>query len=178
MHSERDPTVLSPDAKSRPTAPAIRAALSGRGPKTAGAAASTGDPSRVGAGARADAPFGEKTKPLPVAGSPLKSDRIQLVAPGGEPLRIGVRTEIGNGVCDSGLSPIFGPAVHLERRGWTMIVTPSPGPVKKRYHGAPLPRLARCARAFLAAGRSAKGLEASPYAMSPYKGGRESSALG
>jgi eukaryotic-like serine/threonine-protein kinase len=159
---------LSPEPKSRPTAPTIRAALSGRGPKTATAAATTGEPSRVGIGAGAGAPSGAKTKPVPAARSMLKSDRIQLVAPSGESLRIGVRTEIGKGVLRRfGADAQFWDVKQctVERRSdgqW--IVTPSPGTVNETLiNGAPLttPR-ALSDGDVLATGRSAKGISKLP----------------
>ena len=103
-----------------------------------------------------------------MAGSPLKSDRIQLVAPGGEPLRIGVRTEIGNGVLRRfGADAQFWSVKQctLERRAdgqW--IVTPSPGTVNETLiNGAPVttPR-ALSDGDVLAAGRSAKGISKLP----------------
>ncbi|MGH8655999.1 MAG: protein kinase domain-containing protein [Gammaproteobacteria bacterium] len=159
---------LSPDSKTRPTAPAIRAALSGRGPKTATAAGSTGKRLRVPVGAVAAAHSGTKTKPAPAAGSTLKSDRIQLVAPGGESLRIGVWTEIGNAVLRRfGADAEFWDAKQctVERRSdgqW--IVTPAPGTVNETLiNGAPLttPR-ALSDGDVLAAGRSAKGISKLP----------------
>lgn len=159
---------LSSDPKTRPTAPAIRAALSGRGPKTATAAGSTGKRSRVSVGAVAAAHSGTKTKPAPAAGSTLKSDRIQLVAPGGESLRIGVRTEIGNAVLRRfGADAEFWDTKQctVERRSdgqW--IVTPAPGTVNETLiNGAPLttPR-ALSDGDVLAAGRSAKGISKLP----------------
>lgn len=158
---------LSPDPKERPTAPAIRAALSGRGPRTATAAESTDERSRVGPEAVAVAHAAAKTKP-PAAGSTLKSDRIQLVAPGGKSLRIGVRTEIGKAVLRQfGADAEFWDAKQctVERRpDGQWIVTPASGTVNETLiNGAPLttPR-ALSDGDVLAAGRSAKGISKLP----------------
>ncbi|MBC7788441.1 MAG: protein kinase [Anaerolineae bacterium] len=158
---------LSPDPKARPTAPAIRAALSGRSAKTAAAARASAVGSRTAAGS-APAPAGAKTKPTAAPGSTLKSDRIKLVAPSGESLQIGVRTEMGKAVLRR-----FGPEAEfwdvkqctVERRAdgqW--IVTPASGTVNETLiNGAPLtaPRVLSDGDV-LAAGRSAKGISKLP----------------
>jgi serine/threonine protein kinase len=86
---------LSPDAAKRPTAAELRAVLSGRGPRPAAAvpaavpsspAATAGGGAVVGAGATA------------TAGAPIVSERLDLIAPDGRSLRIGVRTELGKAV--------------------------------------------------------------------------------
>ncbi|MDF3068016.1 MAG: hypothetical protein K0R38_3617 [Polyangiaceae bacterium] len=72
---------LSPDPAARPTAAALRDVLSGRSAK-----------------AKAKAPARPSATPKPPArepGAPLVSDGIELLAPGGGTLRIGVRTELG-----------------------------------------------------------------------------------
>jgi serine/threonine protein kinase len=159
---------LHPDPKHRPRAPEIRAALSGRAPRTAGSAESKDERTHVASGGGvAVAPAAAKVKPAPV-GSTLKSDRIRLVAPGGESLRIGVRTEIGKAVLRQfGADAEFWDAKQctVERRAdgqW--IVTPAPGTVNETLiNGAPLttPR-ALSEGDVLAAGRSAKGISKLP----------------
>ncbi|MEO5579435.1 MAG: protein kinase [Gemmatimonadaceae bacterium] len=148
---------LSPDPAKRPTAAAIRAALSGRAPKT-GAAGGTSKPGSTAA----------KVKTAFVPGSALTSDRIQLVAPGGESLRIGVRTEIGKAVLRR-----FGPDAEfwdsrqctIERRpDGQWIITPAPGTVNETLvNGAPLGAARELSDGdVLAAGRSAKGIAKLP----------------
>lgn len=159
---------LSPDPSARPTAPVVRAALSGRGAKTSTLAKSPGGRFRAEAEGVAEAHADTKSKPAPAAGSALKSDRIHLVAPGGESLRIGVRTEIGKAVLRR-----FGPDAEfwdakqctVERRSdgqW--IVTPAPETVNETLiNGVPLtaPRVLSDGDV-IAAGRSAKGLSKLP----------------
>ena len=144
---------LDPDPARRPSAAEVRAALSGRGAVV-----------RARAAAHSDAP----RKPATTAGARLKSERIQLVSPGGESLRIGVRTEIGKAVLRR-----FGPEAEfwdtkqctVERRSdgqW--IVTPASETVNETLiNGTPL----TAARALsdgdvIAAGRSAKGISKLP----------------
>ena len=137
---------LSPDPSARPTAPEIRAALSGRTPKTVSARAGTG---------RATA-------------AQLTSNRIQLVAAGGQALPVGIRTEIGKGL----LRRFGADAEFWDDRQCTVerrpdgrwIVTPSPGTVNETLlNGATLtaPR-ALSDGDVLAAGRSAKGISKLP----------------
>ena len=144
---------LSPDPMQRPTAPIIRAALSGRAPKSAKLAGTV-----IGGSPAA----GKKTAPAPAATPPI--GKIQLVAPGGESLIVGVRTDIGKSVLRR-----FGPDAEfwdekqctIERRAdgkW--IVTPAAGTVNETLvNGAALsaPR-ALADGDILAAGRSAKGI--------------------
>lgn len=144
---------LSPDPRQRPTAPMVRAALSGRAPKSAKLAGTVIGGSPV---AR------KKAVPAPAA-SPA-SGRIQLVAASGESLIVGVRTDIGKSVLRR-----FGPDAEfwdekqctLERRAdgkW--IVTPAAGTVNETLvNGAVLsaPRVVSDGDV-LAAGRSAKGI--------------------
>jgi eukaryotic-like serine/threonine-protein kinase len=159
---------LSPDPTARPTAPAIRAALSGRAPKTITAAALTGTHPGPEAGT-ASAPRLGSTEKLPAApGVKLTSDRIRFVTTSGAFLQIGIRTEIGKAVLRR-----FGPDAEfwddkqctVERRGdgqW--IVTPSPGTTNETLiNGARLttPR-ALSEGDVLAAGRSAKGISKLP----------------
>ena len=151
---------LSPDPKARPTAPAIRAALSGRAPKTA-------------TGASTDArPHGEARAPTPGAkaagGSTLMSDRIRLVASGGESLHIGIRTDVGKAILRRfGADAEFwdDKQCTVERRAdgqW--IVTPALGTVNETLvNGMPVtaPRALNDGDV-LAAGRSAKGISKLP----------------
>jgi hypothetical protein len=150
---------LSPDPGARPTAMEMRAALSGRG-----ATAATG--ARAGAETARKPHAGEKRSPP--ARSPLASERIHLVAPDGESLRIGIRTEIGKAVLRR-----FGPDAEfwdakqctVERRpDGRWIVTPALGTVNETLlNGVPLtaPR-ALSVGDVIAAGRSAKGLSKLP----------------
>ncbi len=157
---------LSPDPKTRPTAPALRAALSGRAPKTATAAASTSARPRADAGAADATRPGATSTPAP--GSTLMSDKIQLVASGGESLRVGIRTEIGKAVLRRfGADAEFWDDTQctVERRSdgqW--IVTPAPGTVNETLvNGSPLtaPRALNDGDV-LAAGRSARGISKLP----------------
>jgi serine/threonine protein kinase len=72
---------LSPDLEDRPTAGALRAALSGRGEKLGAPAAG------LNRKASAKSP-----------GGPIMSDSIELSGPDGSSLRVGVRTELGKGL--------------------------------------------------------------------------------
>ena len=168
---------LSPDPARRPSAAEVRAALSGRAPKTAAVAAATGTktatpaPSaRVGGGGKT----GPERSPAPAApaavakGAKLVSSRIQLVAAGGQALPVGIRTEIGKGLLRRfGADAEFWDDTQciVERRAdgqW--IVTPSPGTVNETLlNGAPLtaPRSLNDGDV-LAAGRSAKGISKLP----------------
>ena len=87
---------LSPDPAARPTAAALADILSGRGAKAAlpkpARAGVVGAPAARAAGSAALPPRGA---PARAVGEPLVSDAIELVAPDGRSLRIGVRTEIG-----------------------------------------------------------------------------------
>jgi hypothetical protein len=166
---------LAPDPKERPTAPAIRAALSGRAPKGIPAAA-TGAPARDKVAAAAAGSAGVKTRPAaaPAArssaapASRLVGDRIKFVTPGGESLQIGIRTEIGKAILRR-----FGPDAEfwddrqctVERRAdgqW--IVTPAPGTVNETLiNGAPLATPTALSDGdVLSAGRSAKGISKLP----------------
>ena len=146
---------LSPDPAARPAAPEIRAALSGRAPKTVTVPAPAGAP--AGAAARAAA-----------VGAKLTSSRIQLVAAGGQSLPVGIRTEIGKAV----LRRFGADAEFWDDRQCTVerrpdgqwIVTPAPGTVNETLlNGAPLtaPRPLNDGDV-LAAGRSAKGISKLP----------------
>jgi serine/threonine protein kinase len=159
---------LAPDPKDRPTAAAVRAALSGRAPRTVGADGATAASSRVAtAGTAAVPPAAVKTKPA-ARGSALKSDRIKLVAPGGESLRIGVRTDIGKALLRRfGADAEFWDSRQctVERRAdgqW--IVTPAPGTVNETLvNGVPLSTARPLSEGdVLAAGRSAKGISKLP----------------
>ena len=156
---------LSPDPKMRPTAAAVRAALSGRSAGTATAA--TAVPSKASASpaavARPAAASGS-----PVAGAKITSERIQLVAPGGESLRIAVRTEIGKALVRRfGAEAEFWDEKQftLERRpDGQWVVTPAAGTVNETLvNGAALtaPR-ALSDGDVLAAGRVAKAITKLP----------------
>jgi hypothetical protein len=164
---------LSPDPAARPTAPEIRAALSGRAPKTvalpASAGAATGTISRPAAAGGLRATRAEASPaPAAVAGAKLTSSRIQLVTAGGQSLPLGIRTEIGKAVLRRfGADAEFwdDKQCTVERRpDGQWIVTPAPGTVNETLlNGAPL----TTARPLndgdvLAAGRSAKGISKLP----------------
>ncbi len=156
---------LSPDPAARPTAPAIRAALSGRAPKSAATPASTGvRPRAAAAGAPVPGPGGKPAS----GGQKLVSDKIRLVASGGESLQIGIRTEMGKAV----LRRFGADAEYWDDRQCTIerrpdgqwIVVPAAGTVNETLvNGAPLtaPR-ALSDGDVLAAGRSAKGISKLP----------------
>jgi len=155
---------LSPDPGARPTAPAIRAALSGRAPKSAAAPVTARAPARAPGGTSAP-PAGAQPA---AAGSRLMSDRIRLVASGGESLQIGIRTEMGKAALRRfGADAEYWDDLQctIERRSdgqW--IVIPAPGTVNETLvNGAPLtaPR-ALSEGDVLAAGRSAKGISKLP----------------
>lgn len=159
---------LSPDPTARPAAAAIRAALSGRAPKTATTAASPAARPRAGDGPAAAARPGSAAKPAAAAGSKLRSDKIRLVASGGESLQIGIRTEMGKAVLRRfGVEAEFwdDQQCTVERRpDGQWIVTPAPGTVNETLiNGAPLttPR-ALSDGDVIAAGRSAKGISKLP----------------
>ena len=82
---------LSPDAAARPTAAELRAALSGRAPRTSAAGMTTTAAPRSGVAPR-PAPTAATVSS---AGSALSSDRIELIGASGRVLQIGVRTEMG-----------------------------------------------------------------------------------
>lgn len=164
---------LSPDPKTRPTAPDIRAALSGRAPKTVTLSASAG--TKAGGTAARPATSGAggtrpiaSPAPAAVAGAKLRSNKIQLVTIAGQSLAVGIRTEIGKALLRR-----FGADAEfwddrqciVERQAdgqW--IVTPAPGTVNETLlNGAPLntPRPLSDGDV-LAAGRSAKGISKLP----------------
>ena len=94
---------LSPDPGARPSAAELRAILSGRGARKEVAAGTTAAAARKPAAPRKPAATVASAAPKPRGpadlpsrpGSPITSDRVQLVAEGGRSLQIGVRTEIG-----------------------------------------------------------------------------------
>lgn len=163
---------LSPDPNARPTAPEVRAALSGRAPKTVAVPASAGArtvtatrPPTGGAGGTRPA---RSPAPAAVAAAKLTSNRIQLVTADGQSLPIGIRTVIGKAILRR-----FGADAEfwddrqcvVERRAdgqW--IVTPAPGTVNETLlNGEPLTTLRPLSDGdVLAAGRSAKGISKLP----------------
>ncbi|MEP6914697.1 MAG: protein kinase [Acidobacteriota bacterium] len=161
---------LSPDPAARPTAPAIRAALSGRAPRTVAATAAAGAPAAVPRAVAAPAP-GIRPGPKSGAGSKITSDKIAFVAPGGESLQVGIRTEIGKAVLRR-----FGADAEfwddrqctVERRAdgqW--VITPAPRTVNETLiNGAPLttPRGLNEGD-IVSAGRSAKGISKLPLTV-------------
>lgn len=162
---------LSPDLKARPSAPEVRAALSGRAPKTVTLPAASG---RTTARARpatgaGGAPRPERTAArTAVAGAKLTSTRIRLVTAAGQSLPVGVRTEIGKALLRrfGAEADFWDDRQCIVERGadgqW--IVTPAPGTVNETLlNGAPLttPRPLSDGDV-LAAGRSAKGISKLP----------------
>ena len=83
---------LSPDPAARPTAAEVRAALSGRAPRSASA-----KPAAPAALGPSTAPPRTTEPPVPKTSDsrPITTDRLQLVGIGGETLEVGVRTEFG-----------------------------------------------------------------------------------
>ena len=161
---------LAPDPKARPTAPELRAALSGRAPKTVTLPASTGTTTTPRPATGATAAPGPERRPAPaaVAGAKLTSTRIHLVTAAGQSLPVGIRTEIGKAV----LRRFGADAEFWDDRQCTVergadgqwIVIPSQGTVNETLlNGAPLttPR-ALSDGDVLAAGRSAKGISKLP----------------
>ena len=156
---------LSPDPLARPTAPEVRAGLSGRTPKPVTLPSPAGGASR--ATPTAARPAGNPA-PTAVVGARLVSNRILLVAAGGEPLAVGVRTEIGKQLLRRfGADAEFWDDKQciLERRpDGQWIVSPQPGTVNETLlNGAPVtaPRPLSDGDV-LAAGRSAKGISKLP----------------
>ena len=163
---------LSPDPAARPTAAEIRAALSGRAPKTVTLPASTGTatgiPARPASGGTGGTRPDRSPAAAAVAGAKLTSNRIQLVTSGGQSLPVGIRTEIGKAVLRRfGADAEFWDDKQciVERRpDGQWIVTPAPGTVNETLlNGAPLttPRPLNDGDV-LAAGRSAKGISKLP----------------
>ena len=163
---------LSPDPAARPTASEIRAALSGRAPKTVTLPASmgtaTGMPARPAGGGTARTGLDRSPAAAALAGAKLTSNRIQLVTSGGQFLPVGIRTEIGKAVLRRfGADAEFWDDKQciVERRpDGQWIVTPAPGTVNETLlNGAPLttPRPLNDGDV-LAAGRSAKGISKLP----------------
>ena len=161
---------LSPDHATRPTAPEIRAALSGRAPKsvvvpapsaTTTVAVSTPRPKAADA-------HGKGSPAAATAGAVLTSSKINLVAAGGQSMQIGIRTAIGKALLRRfGADAEFWDDTQciLERGSdgqW--MVSPAAGTVNETLlNGAPLttPR-ALNEGDVLAAGRSAKGITKLP----------------
>jgi hypothetical protein len=81
---------LNPDPAKRPTASELRATLSGRDRKPAPPPAAAAAAKAVPKPAPASSPAAAGA-----AGAALVSDAVELLAPGGRALRIGIRTELG-----------------------------------------------------------------------------------
>jgi eukaryotic-like serine/threonine-protein kinase len=163
---------LSPDPGARPAAPEVRAALSGRAPKTvtlpAAPGTATGTAARPATGGAAAARPESTAAPAAVAGAKLTSNKIQLVAAGGQSLPVGIRTEIGKALLRRfGADAEFWDDKQciVERRpDGQWIVSPAAGTVNETLiNGAPLttPRPLNDGDV-LAAGRSAKGISKLP----------------
>ena len=93
---------LSPEPAARPTAAELRAVLSGRDRKPAASPAVAAGTVAAGAPRPRAAPATAAGAKAPAAaaaaaasGPPLTADAVQLLAPGGKSLRIGVRTALG-----------------------------------------------------------------------------------
>ena len=163
---------LAPDPSARPTAPEVRAALSGRAPKTITLPASAGTTTGIAAGPAAGSAGRTRARAVPTrttaAGAKLMSNRIQLVTAGGESLPVGIRTENGKGLLRRfGADAEFwddNQCIVERRADGQWIVTPAPGTVNETLlNGAPLntPRPLSDGDV-LAAGRSAKGISKLP----------------
>ena len=151
---------LAPDPGQRPTAAEVRAALSGRAPRTATASVAPVSSRPAHAGTAVAAAKG--------IGNRLVSQRIALVASSGDSLQIGVRTQIGKALLRRfGADAEFwdDKQCTLERRAdgqW--IVTPSAGTINETLvNGAPLTgAFALSDGDVLAVGRSAKAIHKLP----------------
>ncbi|HZB26802.1 MAG TPA: protein kinase [Vicinamibacterales bacterium] len=167
---------LSPDPAARPTAPEIRAALSGRAPKTVAVPASAGARTGAAAATPARPAAGTATATRPerspaataVAGAKLTSNRIQLVAPGGQVLALGIRTELGKALLRrfGADAEFWDDRQCIVERGadGSWIVTPALGTVNETLlNGEPLTAARRLSDGdVLAVGRSAKGISKLP----------------
>ncbi|MEO6760280.1 MAG: protein kinase [Saprospiraceae bacterium] len=159
---------LSPDPAARPTAPAIRAALSGRAPLSATASASAGSRPRAEVTTAGFPPPGATATRAIAAGSKLMASTIRLVTAGGESLQISVRTVVGKAV----LRRFGAEAEFWDDRQCTLerqpdgrwMVTPMPGTVNETLlNGTPLTSPRGLSEGdVLAAGRSAKGISKLP----------------
>ena len=156
---------LSPEPGARPTAAAVRAALSGRAPGTSSGPAK-GERPRAGA-----VPTAKPAAPAAAAGGRLASEKIRFVASGGDSLHVGIRTEMGKAL----LRRFGAEAEFWDERQCTVerrpdghwIVTPVAGTVNETLvNGAPLtaPRFLSDGDV-LAAGRSAKGVSKLPLTV-------------
>jgi serine/threonine protein kinase len=159
---------LSPDPKARPTAPEIRAALSGRAPKSVPLPAATATAARLPGSATGAKQPSRSPAPAVGAGAKLSSNRIELVAAGGQSLPVGIRTEIGKALLRRfGADAEFWSDTQciVERRpDGQWIVSPAPGTVNETLlNGVPLttPRPLSDGDV-LAVGRSAKGISKLP----------------
>lgn len=159
---------LSPDPTERPTAAAIRAALSGRPLKLATGAEPAGVRSGSVAGTSGGTKVGSMATPSSGSRAKLVAEKIRLVAPGGAFLQIGIRTEIGKTMLRR-----FGPDAEfwdekqctMERRtDGQWIVTPAHGTTNETLvNGATLTTpLALSEGDVLAVGRGAKGVSKLP----------------
>jgi serine/threonine protein kinase len=159
---------LSPDPAARPTAPAIRAALSGRSPRSATASGTTGARTGAEAPTAGSATPRATVKPGSATGPKLTSSRIRLVTSGGESLEIGIRTVIGKAV----LRRFGAEAEFWEDQQCTIerqpdgqwIVTPSSGTANETLlNGTPVTAPRSLSEGdVLAVGRSAKGISKLP----------------
>lgn len=150
---------LSPDPEARPTAAELRATLSGRGAKAVAPALAPAAGAASKAAAKPAATLGVGT-----AAQPLVSDGIELVAPDGRSVRIGVRTELGKALVRQ-----FGPDGEfwdnrqclLERNaGRQWVLSPLPGTTNETLvNGQTLlaPRVLRQGD-LIAVGRQGKGI--------------------
>jgi eukaryotic-like serine/threonine-protein kinase len=163
---------LAPDPEARPTAPEIRAALSGRAPKSVSAPASSGAAAGTAARPAGGGAGGTRPQRSPapgaVAGARLTSTRIQLLTTAGKSLPIGIRTELGKTLLRR-----FGPDAEfwddtqciIERRpDGQWIVTPAPSTVNETLlNGTSLTTTRPLSEGdILAAGRSDKGISKLP----------------
>jgi hypothetical protein len=163
---------LSPDPNARPTAPEIRAALSGRAPRTLTSSASSGAARGTAPTPASGGPAGTRPQhsPAPAAagGAKLTSKRIQLVTAAGQSLAVGIRTDIGKAL----LRRFGADAEFWDEKQCTLergpdgqwIVTPAPGTVNETLlNGAPLTTPRSLSEGdVLAAGRSAHGISKLP----------------
>lgn len=157
---------LNPDPGARPTAPAVRAALSGRAPKTAVSVPAMGTVPRTPAAAVAS-PAPGAARPA-AAGAVLTAERIRLVTAEGGSLQLAVRTEIGKALLRRfGADAEFWDDVQCtvdKQADGQWMVTPATGTVNETLVNGAVVTTSRVLSDgdVLAAGRSAKGIAKLP----------------
>jgi len=162
---------LSPDASARPTAAELRAILSGRGERSAAAAAPSIVRKDATAPTAAPRPTATTAASAGTIGEPIVSDVVELVGPDGGSLQVRVRTELGKGlVRQFGADGEFwdNRQCVLERRiGPQWFVSPVPGTTNETLvngEAITAPRPLRQGDR-IAVGRQARGLVKLPLTV-------------